>query len=164
MSEITVRVARPAEYEVVGELSVQAYVGGGVVPPDHGYLPHLRDVAGRAAGAELLVAVDGDDVVLGTVTVARPGTSSAQIARDGELEFRMLATASAARGRGIGELLTRAVFDRARELGLRRVVLCVADDNPKAIRLYQRLGFERLPERDWGPVPDVWLLGMGIDV
>lgn len=164
MSEVTVRPARPEEFELIGELSVQAYVGGGVIPHDHTYVPHLRNVARRAEGAELLVAVDGEDAVLGTVTVARPGSPAAEIARAGELEFRMLATAPGARGRGIGELLTRAVIDRARELGLACVVLSVADDNARAARLYQRLGFQREPERDWAPVPDVWLLVMALDL
>lgn len=164
MSEITIRAARPEEFELIGEMSVQAYVGGGVIPHDHVYVPHLRDVARRVDGAELLVAVDGDDVVLGTVTIGQHGSRAAEIARKDELEFRMLATSPAARGRGVGELLTRAVLDRARELGLPRVVLSVADDNARAARLYERLGFQREPERDWAPVPDVWLLVMGIDV
>ncbi|MGH3432514.1 MAG: GNAT family N-acetyltransferase [Thermocrispum sp.] len=153
------RVARPEEFAVIGRLCEEAYVGGGVIPPDHTYVPQLREVAGRARDAELLVAVDPDDEVLGTVTVAAYGSPAAEVARAGELEFRVLATAPAGRGRGVGELLIGAVVERARELGLSRVVISVADDNATAIRLYQRLGFERLPERDWLPVPDVQLLG-----
>ncbi len=102
--------------------------------------------------------------MLGTVTVAPHWTPLAQIARDGEMEFRMLSTSVAARGRGVGELLIRAVVDRARELACHRVVLCVVDGNAKAIRLYRRLGFVRLPERDWQPVPDVQLIAFGLDV
>lgn len=164
MSEISVRAARSEESALIGLITEQAYVGGGVIPEDHAYIPHLRDVARRAAEAELLVAVDGEDALLGTVTVAQYGSPSAEVARAGELEFRMLATAPSARGRGVGELLINTVFERARELGLPRVVISVADDNATAIRLYERLGFERLPERDWRPVPDVQLLGYGVDV
>lgn len=163
MSEITIRAARVEEYPLVGEIREQAYVGGGVIPAGHAYVPHLREV-GEQDGAALLVAVDGDDVVLGTVVVAQYGSRAAEVARPGELEFRMLATAAAARGRSVGQLLINAVFDRARELGLPRVVISVADDNARALRLYRRLGFERLPDRDWRPVPDVQLLGFGVDV
>lgn len=45
------------------------------------------------------------------------------------------------RGLGIGELLTRAVLDRARTEGADRVCLYVAARNAVALRLYQKLGF-----------------------
>lgn len=162
MSEISVRPARPDEVGQAGEIAVAAYLADGLLDNADDYESHLRDAADRAANAELLVAVDDDGTVLGSVTVARYGTKYAQIARADELEFRMLATAVPARGRGVGELLTRAVLNRARELGCRRVVLCLVDANIKARRLYERLGFTRLPERDWSPVPGLRLLAFGL--
>jgi ribosomal protein S18 acetylase RimI-like enzyme len=33
-----------------------------------------------------------------------------------------------------------------------------------ANRLYERLGFARLPERDWSPAPDVDLLVYALDL
>lgn len=164
MSEITVRPAQPEEYTVVGELSVAAYVGGGLIDADDGYVQHLRDAAWRAANAELFVAVDADGVVLGSVTVAPYGVKATRIARSGELEFLMLATAPAAQRRGVGELLTHAALDRARELGCARVVISVVDNNTKALRLYQRLGFGRLPDRDWDPAPDLHTLGFTFEL
>lgn len=164
MSEITVRRARPDEVGRAGELAAEAYRADGLLDDAAEYESHLRDAADRAQRAELLVAVDDDGTVLGSVTVAVAGTPYAQIARDGELEFRMLAAAAEARGRGVGEMLTRTVLDRARALDCGRVVLCVVDDNAKAIRLYERLGFQRLPERDWNPVPGIRLHGFGLDL
>lgn len=164
MSEIAVRQARPEDVDRAGQIAVQAYVADGLLDNADGYETHLRDAADRAVNAELLVAVDEHGTVLGSVTVARFGTRYAQVAEDGELEFRMLSTAVEARGRGVGELLTRAVLDRARELGCRRVVLCMAEENLKARRLYARLGFTRLPERDWAPVPGLRLLAYGLEV
>ncbi|GAA5109217.1 GNAT family N-acetyltransferase [Haloechinothrix salitolerans] len=163
-ADISVRSARRDEVEATAEIAVAAYRAEGLLDDDSHYEPVLRDAASRYEQAELLVAVDGDDTILGTVTVAPSGTPMSQIARDGELEFRMLSTSVAARGRGVGELLTRAVIDRARELGCHRVVLCVIDENAKAIRLYHRLGFVRLPERDWQPAPGVQLVAFGLDV
>lgn len=162
MSEISVRPARPEEVGRAGEIAVDAYHADGLLQNADDYESHLRDAADRAAHAELLVAVDEDGMVLGSVTVARYGTKYAQIAELGEVEFRMLATAVEARGRGVGELLTRAVLNRARELGCRSVVLCLVDANVKARRLYERLGFTRLPERDWSPVPGLRLLAFGL--
>lgn len=164
MSEIRVRPGRPGEAARTAEIAVAAYQADGLLDEDNTYEAHLRDADSRFAHAEVLVAVDDTDQVLGSVTVARSGTPFAQIARDGELEFRMLSTAPAARGRGVGELLTRAVIDRARATGCFRVVLCVVDRNAAAIRLYRRLGFARLPDRDWSPVPDIRLVAYTLDL
>ncbi|GAA1204744.1 GNAT family N-acetyltransferase [Prauserella alba] len=164
MSEIRVRMARPDEYAAIGELTVEAYTTGGHLADDVGYDAVLRDVAGRAATAEVLVATGGDDVVLGSVTVAEAGTPKAEVARPGELEFRMLAVSPDAQGRGVGEALTGAVVDIARERRFGRVVLCSRDRMTTAHRLYERLGFTRIPERDWAPHPDVPLLAFAMDV
>jgi len=50
-------------------------------------------------------------------------------------------TDEAARGQGIGELLTRAMIDRARELGCTTVDLTSRPSREAANRLYQRVGF-----------------------
>jgi len=47
----------------------------------------------------------------------------------------------AARGTGVSDLLVAAVVEWARDLGFTRLLLDVADDNPTAIRLYERNGF-----------------------
>ena len=51
-------------------------------------------------------------------------------------------TDEAARGQGIGEALTRAMLDRARELGCATVDLTSRPAREAANRLYQRVGFE----------------------
>jgi len=92
------------------------------------------------------------DVVVGSITLAPYGTSYAEIAEPGELELRMLAVAPEARGRGIAESLMRATMREAVLLGYRRVVLSTMDAMVAAQRLYDRLGWTRVPERDWGHV------------
>jgi ribosomal protein S18 acetylase RimI-like enzyme len=54
-----------------------------------------------------------------------------------------LAVDEAFRGQGIAHALLNACEDLAREWGRTGVFLDIADDNP-ALRLYERLGFERL--------------------
>ncbi len=141
----------------MGELTVAAYRDDELLQVEPEYEAVLADAERRATEAELLVAVTGDGELLGSVTVVRPGTAYAEISREGELEFRMLATAPAARRRGVGEALTRAVIERAHELGAKRVVLCSLETMQAAHRLYTRIGFRRLPERDWEPHPTFWL-------
>jgi len=156
-AEVLVRLAREDELREVGALTVSAYQADGLLVADPEYVHELSDAARRAEHGEVLVAVTAEGELLGSVTVTPPGSAFAEISREGELEFRMLATAPAARGRGVGEALTRAVVDRARALGARRVVMCSLDAMTTAHRLYTRLGFTRLPERDWEPVPGFWL-------
>lgn len=156
MSDLTVRPAHPREYRAIGELTAAAYLADGLLAPGDAYLTELADVAHRAEHAELLVAVD-ESGLLGSVTIVHPGTHYSEIARGGELEFRMLATTPAARGRGVGEALTRAVLDRARSSGAEAVVMSSLDAMRAAHRLYVRLGFTRVPERDREPLPGLWL-------
>ncbi|CRK58899.1 FIG01201438: hypothetical protein [Alloactinosynnema sp. L-07] len=164
-SAIEIRPARAAELSEVGALTIDAYRADGYLGPDStGYAESLADATSRMRAAELLVAVDGVGALVGTVTIALPGTEYAEISRDGELEFRMLAVAPSSRGHGIGERLTRAVIARARELGLPRVVLCSSRRMAVAHRLYERLGFVRLPDRDWSPGPGVDLIAFALEV
>ncbi|MGH3965853.1 MAG: GNAT family N-acetyltransferase [Pseudonocardiaceae bacterium] len=155
---LTVRPARPDELDQVGRLTLEAYVADGHANPAGFYAAELADAARRARDAELLVAVDPDGTLLGTVTVCTPGSPLGELSRSGELEFRMLAVALDARRRGVGEALVTAVLQRATEIGAHRVVLSSAEEMRVAHRLYARLGFVRLPERDWQPVPGVTLL------
>ncbi|MGW6859545.1 GNAT family N-acetyltransferase [Streptomyces xanthophaeus] len=157
--DIVIRAALPAEYGPLGEITAQAYVGDGLLGSGESfYAEVLRDVAGRAADGEVLVAVH-EDLVLGGVTFAPPGSPLADIAGPGEAEFRMLAVSRAARGRGAGEALVRACVARARELeGVTHLVLSTQTGMTGAQRIYARLGFVRTPERDWAPVPGLTLL------
>jgi ribosomal protein S18 acetylase RimI-like enzyme len=163
MSEVTIRPAREDELGAVGELTMKAYHADGFETSGP-YALKLADARPRAEEAELLVAVDDTGVLLGTVTVAPPGSPWAQVAAPDELEFRMLAVSPAARGRGVGEALTRRVIERAEELGLRAVTLSSSHNMSAAHRLYERLGFRRTPEADWSPVPDVDLITYRLDL
>lgn len=154
---LVIRRARPDELEAVGRLTVEAYVGAGVIPADAEYLEFLGDAVHRDAEAELWVAVDERGVV-GTVTYVEPGSRLAEISRAGEAEMRTLAVAPAATGQGVGEALARHAVDLARERGFGAVVLSSATTMHAAHRLYERLGFTRTPERDWSPAPRVQLV------
>ena len=152
---IEVRAARPEEYEQIGELVVAAYLADGVVPPTSPYLDELRDSRARAALAELLVAAPPTGAPVGTVTWCAHGSAYAEVARDGEAEFRMLAVAPAERGRGVGRALVEDCVRRAQGRGHHTLVLCTISCSGPPARLYERLGFVRDPARDWAPVPEV---------
>lgn len=165
MSAITVRPARPADHPALAELTVAAYRADGQSRPGFAYESVLADVDSRAAAGELLVAeAEETGRVVGGVLFVLPGSEYAEISRPGEAEFRMLAVHPDAQRRGVGEALVRACLARAVEHGCHAVVICTRDFAQPAQRLYQRLGFVRLPERDWSPLPGVNLLALRLDL
>ena len=162
----TIRPARSEEYTALGDLTATAYLDDDLL--DFGaqdpYLDVLRDVPGRARHAEVLVAVDEHETVLGGITfVAVPG-AFANIAEPDEAEFRTLAVAAAGRGRGVGAALVAHCIDRALVLGRARIVLSTQPTMHAAHRLYERFGFVRRPERDWSPVPGTSLLVYALEL
>lgn len=162
MTTLQVRLARPDEYAVLGELTVAAYAAVDPATVGSDYADELRDVAARAVGADVLVAVDDDagGAVVGGVTYAPdPSSPSAEFAEPDAAGIRMLAVAATAQGRGVGDALTRACIDRARAAGRGQLVLHSTDRMTTAHRLYERLGFVRDPSMDWEGEPGLWLRG-----
>ncbi|WP_405857420.1 GNAT family N-acetyltransferase [Streptomyces sp. NBC_00090] len=154
--DFTIRAVRPEEYEELGDLTGRTYLNDGLLlhGADDFYLDVLRDTARRAREAEVLVAVDAEERIIGGVTYAPGSTPWADIAVAGEAEFRMLVVAPEARGRGVGEALVRHCADRARAVPeCARLVLSTDPKMVPAHRIYERMGFVRTPERDWEPIP-----------
>jgi ribosomal protein S18 acetylase RimI-like enzyme len=156
VSDVVVRRARAGDLEAAGAVTVAAYEEFILGPADP-YVARLRDAQTRDREAELWVA-ELDGQVVGTVTLALEGSPWREIGRPGEGEFRMLAVAPPARRRGVGEALMQVVVRRFRELHADAIVLSSLAEMTSAHRVYERLGFRRLPERDWSPVPGVQLI------
>jgi ribosomal protein S18 acetylase RimI-like enzyme len=155
-SALFVEPARPEDYDRIAELTVGVYVDGRLA--SEGYTPQLADVAGRASRSELLVVRDADDRVVGSVALVLSGDFGEVTASDEEAAFRMLVVDPTARGQGVGRLLVSTCLERARAAGKRRMVISTDPRMTTAHRLYERLGFTRLPERDWSPMPGTDLL------
>jgi ribosomal protein S18 acetylase RimI-like enzyme len=160
---LEIRAVQPDEYEASGRLVVAAY---DALPGNHmsgAYAKELADVGPRAAGAEVLVAVDSE--LLGCVTFVPDASSPwAEMFQDDEAGIRMLAVDPAAQGRGVGQALLAACLERGRQLGRAGMFLHSTPWMTAAHRLYQGSGFQRVPERDWLPVPDVPLLAFRLDL
>ena len=145
--------ATDSEIAAAGALTAEAYHADRLINDDDEYADELRDASRRAREATLLVAAlpgDDEDVVVGTITLAPAGSSYAEVARPGEVELRMLGVAPEARRRGIAEALMRASMRATVALGAGAAVLSTLDTMTTAQRLYDRLGFRREPDRDWG--------------
>jgi ribosomal protein S18 acetylase RimI-like enzyme len=161
-----IRSIRPEEYETLAELTVAAYHGVGYeMPHQDAYDVQLRDVATRARTSCVLVAATPGGEVLGGVTFVKgPEDPYSEELRAGEAGIRMLAVDPAAQGRGVGRALTSACLDRARSAGRRRVVLHTGTWMPAAMHLYESMGFRRVPEIDFTPVPGVDLIAYAFDL
>lgn len=146
--DIDIRLMRPDEATAVADLVVAAYTGDFSLTAD--YVADIAAVAERAAEHEVWVAVDrATGELLGTLSTPREGRTISPLAREGELDFRFLGVARAARGRGVGERLVRHVLALAEARGLHRVVLNTGPDMLAAQRLYDRTGFARLHDREF---------------
>ncbi|MGY1775372.1 GNAT family N-acetyltransferase [Geodermatophilus sp. SYSU D00804] len=152
---VTVDDAVPADWPAIAALTVGVYRDERLASDE--YLPQLADVTGRASRSQLVVARDGDRVV-GAVALVLDGDFGEITESPQEAAFRMLVVAPEARGRGVGELLVTECLRRARAAGKRRMLLSTDPVMAAAHRLYARLGFTRLPERDWAPRPGIDLL------
>ena len=114
-----------------------AALPGRFAPPT-GALLLLRDSqdANHAVGCVALRALDG-----------------------GDCEMKRMYLSEAARGSGQGQALGEAILHRARSLGYDRMVLDTLDHMGAALRLYERLGFDRIAPYYHNPLPGVVYLG-----
>ncbi|GAB3191555.1 GNAT family N-acetyltransferase [Nesterenkonia suensis] len=142
-----IRSARQEDHGRIAEVTVEAYLTGGHLAADDLYVAQLTDVAFRAAYGELIVA-EVDGVVAASTVIVRAGDQLAELARPGEVEFRMLAVAPEFQGRGIARTMLRHLIGRAEEDGATALVLCSLDSMTAAHALYRSEGFVPVPSRD----------------
>jgi GNAT superfamily N-acetyltransferase len=169
---VSVRPAHTDELPRVGELTLAAYAADGLLEEDDHYAGSLGDAVTRAREAELYVAVltdllthpDDPGEPVGTVTFCAQGSPWSELAQPGEAEFRMLAVDPGARRRGVARALVGVCLERARELGCSGVVLSSLPVQQPAHRIYERLGFRRVPDRDWSPSVGVDLLAFRLEL
>lgn len=143
---MNIRRVRPEEYPSVGELVRAAYESEYLLESD--YLDEIEDVAGRDSVSQVLVAEEGGKI-LGSVTIPYEGERLLSSSASDEMDVRLLGVSGGARGKGVGEALMRYVASVAQDRGLCRLVLHTGDQMVKAHRLYERLGFQQIPEREF---------------
>ncbi|GER22640.1 N-acetyltransferase [Zafaria cholistanensis] len=147
---VVVRDAVPADYGEIARITVAAYLAAGHFDdPDAPYVRHMRKVAERHARTDVWVA-EREGRIVGSLTLARHGNEYADIAREDELEVRMLVVDPDVQRSGAGRALIGAVLERARATpGIAAVSLTTGTDWHAAHALYGSVGFRRAPERDW---------------
>ena len=153
---LRIRDVRSDELDATAEVMVAAYRE--YVPPDapaqlQEYLHEIRDVRSRLADSMLILA-EADGRILGAVTYYGDATKEPHAAWPaGWANFRLLAVAPQARGKGIGRALTEECLARARAAGRTAIGLHTTQMMQVARAMYERMGFTRVPEFDFSPVP-----------
>jgi ribosomal protein S18 acetylase RimI-like enzyme len=148
---VIIRPIAAEEASLVSEMCVAAYVAGEHLKEGDAYTATLRDVGSRIEYT-LVATIDGE--IVGTICHCPPdGLSPAVLAGSDEYEFRFLAISPGAWGAGVGSALVANCEAQAIASGARYMLLSVIDSNERAINLYERLGYVRLPEREWSPTP-----------
>jgi GNAT superfamily N-acetyltransferase len=152
-----VREATAEDFEEIGRLTIAAYRALDTWVGDD-YAAHLADVEGRAKAENtiVLVAEDDDGRLLGSVTLTIGGGPFFEWdpEADGDCGFRMLAVDPEVQGKGVGPRLVAECLARARAAGCRRMIIGSTEWMTRAHRIYERLGFRRVPELDqmWGDI------------
>jgi ribosomal protein S18 acetylase RimI-like enzyme len=155
------RLTTRDDLDAFGRIVLASYVALPGMPREPDYEAELVDVAGRVRDGVVLGAFVGATPA-GCVSFVADATSPhAEGLLPGESSFRMLAVDGAAQGRGIGEALVRRCLDDAAAIGSSAVFIHSGTWMHAAHRLYRRLGFEFVPERDWViDDPVIHLLGV----
>lgn len=123
-------VARPLLVALDAELD-ERYTGEGIPPPVHAAVDYTPP-----RGTFLVARLDGVPVGCGAL---KPGPEP----RTGEV--KRMYVAPHVRGRRIAEQVLAALVETARELGHTRLVLETGVEQPEALRLYERLGWQPVP-------------------
>lgn len=150
-----VREARAEEATKTVDIVLDSYEEfGGFVTPEFQemFRADAANVAGRTPFTDLLVA-DRDGALAGTVTFYRDGTGYGSGWPTGWAAIRLLAVVPSARGLGIGRALTSECVRRAEAGGCGAIGLHTTGFMKAACRLYESMGFERVPTLDfeWAP-------------
>ena len=136
--EILIRASEPEDVPDLTEaLNQPRAVWGTMQTPFTSVAARRERFKAASANQTLLVAVI-DGKVIGSLGLSRLEGRRSHVGTFG------MAVHDAYAGRGAGAALVAAAVEQAdRWLGLRRLELTVWNDNPRAIALYERFGFER---------------------
>ena len=155
---LKIREALSDEVELIRNQRGKAYEDHAkVIPQDHwdALRKAIMSDADQQISVELLVAeLDGE--IVGSVALF-PAKSDAYRGLVDMLDYpeiRMLAVNHESRGKGVAEALIKECIYRTKTKGLEHIGLHTADFMGTAMRLYERMGFARMPKFDFQPAND----------
>jgi len=146
MSNVPIRGASEHDGPAIVDLWTEAYFTEGEGGRDAPY--ELAEFEETAASAAHLLVAERDDEVVGVVALLAPEEPSSTVATEGEAELARLVVGSSTRRRGIGRALAEHCAELALAEGWPAIALWSRPYQVAGHRLYESLGYERVPERD----------------
>jgi ribosomal protein S18 acetylase RimI-like enzyme len=165
--KLIIRDARLNELDEVSQILKRAYSQYADFLPDpdwKNYLEDIIDVRSRLPEVELIVAEIGG-CLAGTVTLyLKYATPPVEGWLPGWAGIRLLAVDPYYRGRGIGRDLMDECIRRCRKQGIKTIALHTSEIMGVAKRMYEKMGFKRIPEYDFHPRPEVVVMAYRLDL
>jgi GNAT superfamily N-acetyltransferase len=128
------------------------------------YLADIMDVRSRWGDADLIVAEENGRLA-GTVTLwLKKGRTSRETWPDYWAGIRLLGVHPDFRGRGVGQLLMKECIRRCRQAGVKTLALHTTNFMDAARRMYEIMGFQRVPEYDFHPAPGVIIMAYKLEL
>jgi len=164
---ILIRDARLEELDKISLLLKEAYQQyESILPTDawNSYMEDIMNVRSRQDKSQLIVAEVNKQLV-GTVTLYLNAHRSEQEGWPiGWAGIRLLAVHPSYRSRGIGRALMEECLRRCRREGIATVGLHTTEMMDVARRMYERMGFIRVPEFYFYPRPGVVVMAYRLDL
>jgi ribosomal protein S18 acetylase RimI-like enzyme len=155
---LNIRLSEPQELEFIQKQRIQAYEEhADKVSFEHwnGLKKAISSGADEEDGTEVLVA-ELNGVIVGSVVLC-PGNMDAYkglFTISEHPEIRMLAVDKNSRRQGVARKLIEECIYRSRGKGAAYIGLHTGQFMDSAIHLYEKLGFQHLPELDFEPIND----------
>ncbi len=164
---VLIRDARSEDLDEVSNLLKDAYQQYALSMPEphwQAYLADIMDVRSRLQESELIVAeISGH--LAGAVTLYLPRKGySVEDWPEGWAGIRLLGVHPAYRGQGIGRALMEECIERCRKRGITSIGLHTSKLMDVARRMYEKMGFQRVPEFDFIPAPGTIIMAYRLDI
>ncbi|MFC0215919.1 GNAT family N-acetyltransferase [Paenibacillus chartarius] len=151
-SALQIRDAVPADRDSIRQVALSAYEQYAAVMPEERWLAYRESIAGSVDGegpmARFVAELDGEIVGSALLFMSSEQAYGRPELAIGGAIVRLLAVAPGARGKGVATELLRESVRRSRQLGSPDLHLHTSDMMAAAVRLYERLGFERAVDKD----------------
>lgn len=153
-----IRDAREKERPFIRTQRVKAYQAHAELINEEHWQALKQAISSEADNEEEveLIVAESEGQIIGSVVLFPPHTDAYEGYVDAMdyPEIRMLAVNPEAQGKGVASALIAECIKRSREKGYSFIGLHTGEFMEKAIKLYERKGFERLPQYDFEPAND----------
>ncbi|MGE6631906.1 GNAT family N-acetyltransferase [Bacillus sp. NPDC077027] len=150
---ITIREAKPEDGEAIRQVLVKSYAQYEPQFTEEGWRDYSAKVAEAAENphVELMLVAEWEGHIVGALQMFRSSEKAYDKPEMGITSpiVRFLGVDPEVRGRGIAETLLRRSLDMTKEWGEDVMYLHTSDKMQAAIRLYEKLGFERAYDKEF---------------